>query len=294
MTSTGDLLPIAVEAVNHGAHLVRTRVPNQLTAKGDRDYASNVDYEIERDLQAFLAEATPHIGFLGEEEGMVRSGQRHWALDPIDGTVNFANAMPLCAVSLALVEDDRPLLGVIQLPFLNQTYTAVHGQGAFRDQHRLKAAVPVRLRDAIVSIGDYAVGLDAEAKNADRLAVTSALAGEVLRVRMFGSAAIDLAWVAEGITGAVVMLANKPWDTAAGAVIAREAGARVVDIDGTDHTSRSRATIAVAPSIADELLTLVQKAIEPPCIRPRDGHRGIEEGSERVDLREFYNPPRPH
>lgn len=262
MTSAGDLLPIAVQAANRGAHLVRTRLPEQLTAKGDRDYASNVDYEIERDLQAFLAEATPDIGFLGEEEGMVRVGQRHWALDPIDGTVNFANALPLCAVSLALIEDDRPILGVIQLPFLDQTYTAAVGQGAFRGEHRLTVAAPARVRDAIVSIGDYAVGVGAEAKNADRLAVTHTLVGEVLRVRMFGSAAIDLAWVAEGFTGATIVLGNKPWDTAAGVVIAREAGARVVDLDGTDHTTHSRATIAVAPSIADELLALAQKAIE--------------------------------
>lgn len=264
MTSQGDLLPIAIHATNRAAHLMRTRLPTKLTAKGDRDYASDVDYEIERDLQTFLGEATPDIGFLGEEEGMFRTGQRHWALDPIDGTVNFANALPLCAVSLALIEGGRPILGVIQLPFLNQTYTAAHGQGAFRDQtRRLTVATPARLRDAIISIGDYAVGVSAEAKNVNRLAVTHALAGEALRIRMFGSAAIDLAWVAEGITGATVMLGNKPWDTAAGVVIAREAGAQVIDIDGTEHTTLAKATIAVAPSIADELLALLQKAIEP-------------------------------
>jgi myo-inositol-1(or 4)-monophosphatase len=238
-------------------------MPEQLTAKGDRDYASNVDYEIERDLRAFLEEATPEVGFLGEEEGLTRNGYRHWALDPIDGTVNFANALPLCAVSLALIEDDRPILGVIQLPLLGHLYTAVEGQGAYRDQRRLSVAAPTRLREAIVSIGDYAVGVGADAKNADRLAVTEALAGEVLRIRMFGSAAIDLAWVAEGFTGAAVILGNKPWDTAAGTIIAREAGARVMDIDGTEHTTGSTATIAVAPSIADELLALARKAIAP-------------------------------
>lgn len=262
MTRADDLLSIAVEAANRGAHLVRTRLPEQLTAKGDRDYASNVDYEIERDLRAFLAEATPEIGFLGEEEGFTRDGVRHWALDPIDGTVNFANALPLCAVSLALVEDDTPILGVVQLPFLGQTYAAVQDGGAYRDQHRLSVAAPARLREAIVSIGDYAVGTGADAKNADRLAMTHALAGEVLRIRMFGSAAIDLVWVAEGFIGAAVMLSNKPWDTAAGVVIAREAGARVMDVDGTKHTTRSNATIAAAPSISEELLALVQKAIE--------------------------------
>jgi myo-inositol-1(or 4)-monophosphatase len=118
-----------------------------------------------------------------------------------------------------LIEDSRPILGVVQLPFLDQTYTATQGQGAYRDQRRLAVAGPARLRDAIVSIGDYAVGVGSEVKNVNRLASTHALAGEVLRLHMFGSAAIDLAWVAAGLTGATVMLGNKPWDTAAGVVM---------------------------------------------------------------------------
>jgi myo-inositol-1(or 4)-monophosphatase len=78
---------------------------------------------------------------------------------------------------------------------------------------------------------------------------------------MLGSAAIDLAWVAEGLTGATIILGNKPWDTAAGVIIAKEAGATVVDIDGSPHTTRSKCTIAAAPSVAHEVLDLVRKAV---------------------------------
>jgi myo-inositol-1(or 4)-monophosphatase len=261
MTSQNDLLLIAQEATSRAATLMRTRLPTELTSKGDRDYTSNVDYEIERELRAFLAEATPDIGLLGEEEGLTGSKPLHWALDPIDGTVNFTNAMPLCAVSLALIEGDHAILGVIELPFLHHVYAAVLGQGAKRDGSPIAVANPARLRDAVVSVGDYAVGTGAETKNVDRLAVTECLAGEALRVRMLGSAAIDLAWLAEGLTGATIILANKPWDTSAGTIIAKEAGASVIDIDGTPHTTRSRFTIAAAPSVAGEVLDLVRKAV---------------------------------
>jgi myo-inositol-1(or 4)-monophosphatase len=116
------------------------------------------------------------------------------------------------------------------------------------------------LVDAVVSIGDYAVGRGAEGKNKLRLTVTKLLAGRVQRVRMFGSAAIDLAWLAHGRTDAVVILSNRPWDIAAGVIIAREAGAIVVGQDGTPHTTDSAATIAASPGIADEVLRLLQEA----------------------------------
>jgi myo-inositol-1(or 4)-monophosphatase len=99
--------------------------------------------------------------------------------------------------------------------------------------------------------------VDAAEKNGLRLALNEQLAGRVQRVRMLGSAAIDLAWVAEGKLDASMTMSNKPWDTAAGVIIAREAGAVVIDQDGSDHTSSSAATIAVAPGVAEELLALV-------------------------------------
>jgi myo-inositol-1(or 4)-monophosphatase len=101
-----------------------------------------------------------------------------------------------------------------------------------------------RLRDAVVAVGDYATGPRADRKNEQRLALTIQLAPRVHRVRMIGSAALDLAWVAEGRLDAAIMLVNKPWDTAAGVLLAREAGATVVDIDGSAHRFDSAAIIA--------------------------------------------------
>jgi myo-inositol-1(or 4)-monophosphatase len=109
-----------------------------------------------------------------------------------------------------------------------------------------------------VSIGDYAVGANAQAKNQQRLRLTTFLAERVERVRMFGSAALDLAWVAEGRTDATVILANKPWDTAAGVLIAREGGALVFDSSGESHTFQSADTIAACPGLVDAVVSLVR------------------------------------
>jgi myo-inositol-1(or 4)-monophosphatase len=255
------LLRVAQAAVDAAAELVRTKPAGTLTPKGDRDYTSEVDYAIERHVRDFLADRTPEIAFVGEEESAAATDEAEWwTLDPIDGTVNFAHGLPLCAVSLALVRDRRPVLGVVDLPLLSARYWASDGDGAHGPAGRLRVRDVERLDDAVLAIGDYAVGAGAEDRNRVRLRLTQLLAGRALRVRMFGSAAIDLAWLAEGKVDASITLSNRPWDMAAGVVVAREAGARVVDHDGSDHTTDSAATIAATPGVCDELLTILRAA----------------------------------
>lgn len=263
------LLPVAQEATGLAAELIRTRFPGVLTAKGDRDMASEVDFAVERAVREFLRERTPQIGFLGEEEGASGSGggdgpggDLTWVLDPVDGTVNFVHGLPLCAVSLGLVQRHRPVLGVIETPFLGSRYHAAEGEGAYVDGEPIRASTVAALADAVVAVGDYAVGADAEEVNRERLAVTTRLVARVQRVRMLGSAAIDLAWLAEGRIDALVMLANNPWDTAAGVVLAREAGARVVDRHGAEHTTESAETLAGSDALLAEIVALVRHAAE--------------------------------
>ncbi|WP_433499072.1 inositol monophosphatase family protein [Sphaerimonospora sp. CA-214678] len=266
------LLPMAEQAVTIASHIVKTRLPGVVTAKGDRDMVTEVDYAVEHAVRDFLSEETPEIGFLGEEEGITSAGDGLiWALDPLDGTANFTHGIPLCGTSLGLIDHDRSVLGVIDLPFLATRYAAAETAGATANGHPISAGTTTTLEAAIVSVGDYAVGEGAEAENRIRLPLNHRLATRVQRVRMFGSAAIDLAWVAEGRTDACVMLSNKPWDTAAGVIIAREAGAIVADIDGTPHTANARATIAAAPDILADLVELVAGAAKNADCGTRPG-----------------------
>src|SRR5918995_108672 len=255
-------LSVARRAVAEAAELVRTHAPGRLTEKGDRDPASEVDVAVERFVRDFLHNKTPGIGFLGEEEGGNSAGHELlWMLDPIDGTVNFLHGFPLCAVSLSLCDTSTVVAAVIDLPFIGSQYTALLGQGAYAGDKRLRVSETSALADALISIDQYAFGEDAERKNRLRLRLTERLAHDAQRVRMLGASAIDLAWTAEGRLDACIMLGNKPWDTSAGVLIAREAGARVLDHDGSEHSQESDSTIAVTPGLEADLMAAVQAAL---------------------------------
>ena len=146
---------------------------------------------VEDRVRGFLQKETPEIGFLGEERGGTGIDDPHtWALDPVDGAANLVNGLPLYAISLGL--------GAIDLPFMQHRFRAAEGHGAYADDEPIQASRTTALNEAIVAIGDYAVGVRAQERNVRRLALTGLLAEQVLRVRMFGSAAIDLVWVASG------------------------------------------------------------------------------------------------
>ncbi|WP_344241876.1 inositol monophosphatase family protein [Actinocorallia libanotica] len=255
--SMTSLLPVALEAAALAHDLILTRAPGAVTAKGDRDMASEVDYAVERAVRDHLRERTPAIGFLGEEEG--RTGPTGsgltWIADPVDGTANFVHGIPLCGFSLGLAHHDDPVLGVIDLPFLGARYSAARGAGAYLGDRRIRASTAASPADAIVAIGDYAVGPDAD--NGRRLALTGLLSARVQRVRMLGSAALDLAWTAEGRLDASLTLTNNPWDMAAGAAIAREAGADLHDANGAPYSLASDSIIVTAPSLTTTFQNLL-------------------------------------
>lgn len=171
MTDLRALLHIACAALDQASTLVTDMAVGSVTAKGDRDMASEIDYAVEEQVRSFLLKETSEIGFLGEESGGSGiGGALTWALDPVDGTANLVNGLPLCAVSLGLVENDRSVLGVIDLPFLGQRYKAADGHGAFCSETRIAPSRTETLSEAIVAIGDYAVGDQARERNRRRLA----------------------------------------------------------------------------------------------------------------------------
>jgi myo-inositol-1(or 4)-monophosphatase len=256
---------VAERAVDVGVRLLRQGRGHvqAVYAKGDRDFATDVDRGIERAMRTTLCEAAPDVGFLGEESGQADGGGSSWVLDPIDGTINFARDSPLCAISLALVVDGQPVLGIVDAPFLGERFRARSGHGAWCNQRRMGVSDPRMLHEAVVGMSDFKVGRGARAENAVHLALLTQLASRSLRVRMHGSAALDLAWLAAGRLNATVMLSNLPWDVTAGLLLVREAGGCVFDLDGTDHAERSRFTLASVPSLKGDLCALVQQAATP-------------------------------
>jgi myo-inositol-1(or 4)-monophosphatase len=270
MKTHQDFLEIACDAAQIGAKTLKTSHPDTVQHKGDRDLVTDIDLAIQRDIDDYLGKTTPDIPLLAEESvdlPDINTAEWLWVLDPIDGTSNFVHGLPLCSVSLALMYRGTTVVAVTHAPLLGRTYHAIEDEGAFLNGQPINVSHSNRLAEAIVSLGDYAVGHEAAAHNESRLALTAELVPRVERIRMIGAATLDLAFVAEGALDACVMMSNKPWDTAAGTLIAREAGAHVVDAQGKLHTHRSASTIATTPGIAGELATVVQTACAPSILQ---------------------------
>jgi myo-inositol-1(or 4)-monophosphatase len=259
-----ELLLAAEHAVDIGARSFRQGRAHigALIAKGDRDFATSVDLQIESAIRTSLVKATPAIPFLGEEHG--GDGElctTQWVLDAIDGTINFARDSPLCTISLSLLTDGQPVLGIVDAPLLRERFIARRGGGAFLNGERISVSSVGVLREAIVAIADFKVGRGSEEENRVHLAVLAQLARMSLRVRMHGSAALDLAWLAAGRVNATLMLSNLAWDVTAGMLLVREAGGVVFDHDGSDHGSDSRFTLASEPSLAQPIHQIVTAAM---------------------------------
>lgn len=266
MNVDAELLRAVERAIDSGAALVREKRwhVGSIIPKGDRDYATEVDLRIEETIRAALEEAAPGASFLGEEEGGgdVATAKALWVLDPIDGTVNFANGSPLCAISLALVEHGEPTLGIIDLPLLGERYLAWRGGGAHLNGGRIGIVEKRGLEEAMVGFADFAVGLAAKVENRIHEELMDRLVPRCLRVRVHGSECVDLAWLAAGRLDVTVMLSNLPWDVSAGVLIAREAGAEAFDHDGSPWSPHSAFTICCTPGLAEELMPIVQEAVD--------------------------------
>lgn len=260
---TADMLLTAERAVNAGARMMRQGRSHvgALIAKGDRDFATAVDLAIEEAVREILRDELPEVPFLGEEEGGATLSEGVlWVLDPIDGTVNFMHGSPLCAISLALIEYGEPTLAVVDLPMMGERYVAARGEGAYLNGQPISVSSVARLHDATIGMADFAVGSEAEEENRVHLDLVRALAVQALRVRVHGSEAVDLAWLAVGRIDATLMLSNLPWDVSGGVLLVREAGGFVFDRDGTPHSPSSEYTLASAPGLVDPLVELVEEA----------------------------------
>jgi myo-inositol-1(or 4)-monophosphatase len=261
MKTNQDFLEIALLAAQIGSTTLGTSHPGTVQHKGDRDPVTDIDLAIQRDIADYLARITPEIELLAEEslqQPNINTAEWLWVLDPIDGTSNFVHGLPLCSVSLALLHRGHAVVAVTHAPLLGRTYHAIKDNGAFLNGQPITASGTGSLNEAIISLGDYAVGPESAMQNQQRLALTAELIPRVERIRMIGAATLDLAFVAEGALDACVMMSNKPWDTAAGTLMAREAGALVTDVHGVPHTHQSASTVAATPSIADQLAAVIQ------------------------------------
>jgi myo-inositol-1(or 4)-monophosphatase len=207
----------------------------QVSKKGPADYVSNADHRAEDIIYGHLSKARPGYGFVMEERGIVEGTDKsnRFIVDPLDGTLNFLHGQPHYSVSIALERDGVLLSGVVFDVAKNEIFWAETGRGAWLEQRKLRVATRKHLQDAVIATGTPWAG-KAEASHVRFAREIASLTPVCAGIRRYGSAALDLAWVAAGRFDGFWERGLKSWDIAAGIVLVREAGGFVNEIDGGD------------------------------------------------------------
>lgn len=214
--------------------------------KGPQDFLTETDAAVERHLRAEVASAFPGDGFLGEESGGAFEADNIWVVDPIDGTANFARAIPHYCISIAFVTGGRTQLGAICNPGTGELYMARRGRGATRD------GVPIRVAPtADYSAACVELGWSTRVPNSVYLAALGAVLDRGANVRRGASGALGLAYVADGRSDAYAELHMHPWDCLAGLLLVEEAGGIVAPFLEIDGLRRGGPVLAAAPALAE-------------------------------------------
>ena len=223
----------------------------EIQRKGPRDYVTAADKDAEALIVRRLTEAFPGHAILAEEGTKIEhDGAPTWIVDPLDGTTNFIQGIPIFCVSIGLVENGKPILGVVHAPALSQTFWGGPGQGAWENDRPISVSATPAISESVVATGF--------AYDRNRLADTNidnfVKLGMVVRgIRRFGAAAIDLAYVASGRLDGFWELHLQPWDCAAGAALIRAAGGKVTDFRGGEDWLFGRHIVATNGLIHDGL-----------------------------------------
>jgi len=223
----------------------------QVSRKGPSDFVSAADLKAEKTLFEELSKARPGYGFVMEERGVIEGTDKtnRWFVDPLDGTTNFLHGIPHWAISIALEREGVLVAGVIYNVARDELFWAEKGAGAYLNDKRIRVAARSDLRDALFATGapfHARPGLDVFLAEAERVLNKSA------GIRRWGSAALDLAYVAAGRFDGFWERGLNVWDLAAGAVLVREAGGVAIEPDGGDFM-KTGAILASNTTLAPQL-----------------------------------------
>ena len=231
----------------------------QVSKKGPADFVSTADLKAERILHAELRRARPGYGVLMEESGEEKGDGRHrFIIDPLDGTTNFLHGVPHFAISIGLERDGEMVAGIVFEPIKDELFWAEKGAGAYVNEHRLRVSARSRLVEALVGTGIPFHGAgDHDAFLKTFAAVMPAVAG----IRRFGTASLDLAYVAAGRLDGFWEFGLKPWDIAAGILLVREAGGYVSEIGGGRGLFESGDVLATNDKLHKPLGDVLRRAL---------------------------------
>ena len=256
-----QLVETASEAALAGAQALRhffRRADLEVAEKSRHDFVTQADHESEARILEVIQGRYPDHAVMAEESGSLdaAANSRHtWVIDPLDGTSNFLQGLPVFCISIACLQGRDLVAGVVYDPLGENLFTASLGGGAFWNGHPMRVSRRTALEGAFLATG---YPFRARAALDLYLDVFRAVFLETRGIRRCGSAALDLAYTAAGVYDGFFEFRLAPWDIAAGVLLVREAGGRASDLDGGDTFFDSGNVVAGPNALHGELLTTIQ------------------------------------
>ena len=230
----------------------------QVSEKGPGDFVSSADKRTEKILIDELQKAHPDYGIITEEAGVINKSnvKNRWIIDPIDGTMNFLNGVPQFAISIGYEEDKEIKCGVIFNPITNEMFCAEKGNGAYLNNSRIRVSNKKKIKDALIVTG----GPKGASKIKDKIfSEYINVSKNVSNVRKFGSAALDMAYVACGRFDGYWQRELNYWDIAAGIIIVKEAGGFIDFFEEDENLPLKKNILATNSNIHENLTSLINK-----------------------------------
>lgn len=251
------MLNIAVRAARNAGKVILQKFEEkdkvEVLQKGSNDFVTNVDKDAEAMIRDTIFKSYPKHSIVGEELGQQLGSDADylWVIDPLDGTTNFIKGIPHFAVSIALKVKGRTEQAVVYDPIRGELFTATRGQGAQLNSKRIRVNKATDLSGTVL-----ATGFPFKQKHhiEEYMNAFSALFVHTADMRRAGSAALDLAYVAAGRVDGFFEIGLKPWDTAAGQLLVKEAGGLVTDFAGGNNQDKSGNIVCGAPKLAQAIV----------------------------------------
>ena len=230
----------------------------QVSAKGPGDFVSSADKRTEKIIIEELHKAHPEYGILGEETGQINNSNSEdkWIIDPIDGTMNFLNGVPQFAISVAYEHNKEIVCGVIFNPVTNEMFYAEKGNGAFLNNSRIRVSNKKKINDALLVTGGPKQASKIKEKIFSEYINVSR---NVSNIRKFGSASLDMAFVACGRFDGYWQRELNYWDIAAGVIIVKEAGGFIDFFEHDENSVIKKNILATNSNIHEGLKELILK-----------------------------------
>ncbi|MCX7794516.1 MAG: inositol monophosphatase [Thermodesulfovibrionales bacterium] len=242
---------------------------SEVTHKGTIDLVTEADLEVEAFLKRELSTIFPEISILAEEShsdwSFLSSQELFFCIDPLDGTTNFAHGLPWFAISIALLRGNEPLAGIVYNPVKEELFYAIRGGGAFFNHKRIQVSERSPLINCLLATG-FPVSKIME-KPEYFFKPFEEFMIRTRGIRRFGSAALDLAYVAAGKYDGFFEAYLKPWDTAAGILLVQEAKGKVTDYHGNPFNLFKHTIIASNALIHDEMVEILKNR-DPENFKP--------------------------